>query len=334
MCFELLPHGQIFHLGESRATDGRAFPLIALSFGSQDPQAPTLLLNGGAHGLERIGSQVVLAFLTSFGEMILWDRLLREALKNIRIIFLPILNPLGVLDRRRANPNGVDLMRNSPLDSHEAAFLLGGHRISPRLPWYRGESAERLEPETQALLNLMESHMLEAPRLITMDFHSGFGVKDQIWFPWAGKKEPFPNLAEMYALKEAFERTHPHHVYRIEPQSLNYLTQGDIWDHFYIKHRTLHEGRGVYLPLTMEMGSWAWVKKNPLQLMSVLGPYNPMKPHRLKRILRRHNTIFDFMVRAMVSPEVWIPAIDEQRQKYHDRAISEWYSQLEKGNAK
>lgn len=322
-----MPHGRMYHLGESRAPDGRAFPLLAMSFGSADPKAPTLLLNGGAHGLERIGTQVVLAFLTSFGEMILWDRLLQQALQNIRIVFLPILNPIGILDRRRANPNGVDLMRNSPLNSEQAPFLLGGHRISPRLPWYRGESAERLEPETQALWNLMESQMLEAPRLITMDFHSGFGVKDQIWFPWAGKKEPFPNLAEMYALKEAFERTHPHHVYKIEPQSLNYLTQGDIWDHFYIKHRETHAQKGVYLPLTMEMGSWAWVKKNPLQLMSVLGPYNPMKPHRLKRILRRHNTIFDFMVRAMVSPEVWIPALDEQRQKYHDRAIDLWYKE-------
>lgn len=301
-------------------------PLIALSFGSRDPAAPTLGLIGGAHGLERIGTQVVLAFMSSFGEMILWDKLVQQALSQIRIVFMPILNPLGILDRRRANPNGVDLMRNSPYDSPEATFLLGGHRISPRLPWYRGTTVGELEPENQAMMNLMESQMFGSSRVITMDFHSGFGVKDQIWFPWAGAKTPFPNLAEIYALKEAFERTHPHHVYKIEPQSLNYVTHGDLWDHAYLKYRDLREGEGgVYLPLTMEMGSWAWVKKNPLQLMSALGPYNPMKPHRLKRILRRHNTLFDFMVRSLVSSEIWVPRLAEQREKYHARAIEEWY---------
>lgn len=301
-----------------------------MSFGSTDPAAPTLGLIGGVHGLERIGCQVVLAFLGSFGELLLWDRLMQQALQHVRIVFLPILNPLGVLDRRRANPRGVDLARNAPVDSDEVPFLLGGHRISPRLPWYRGETRGRLEPENQAMMNLMESQMLGASRLITMDFHSGFGMRDQIWFPWAGSREPFPNLAEMYAFKEAFERSHPNHVYQIEPQSMAYLTAGDLWDHAYRIYRERHaENGGVYLPLTMEMGSWMWVKKNPLQLISVLGPYNPMKPHRLKRILRRHNTLFDFMVRSLVSSEIWVPGLEEQRQKYHDRALDEWYRRKE-----
>jgi hypothetical protein len=297
-----------------------------MSFGSQNPAAPTLGLIGGAHGLERIGSQVVLAFMSSFGDMILWDKLLQQALKEIRIVFLPVLNPLGIMDRRRANPNGVDLMRNSPYDAPDATFLLGGHRISPRLPWYRGQQVGQLEPENQAMMNLMQAQMFESHRLITIDFHSGFGSTDQIWFPYAGSKEPFPNLAEMYSLKEAFERSHPHHFYRIEPQSLNYVTHGDLWDHAYLEYqKAMGEDAGVYLPLTMEMGSWAWVKKNPLQLLSVLGPYNPMKPHRLKRILRRHTTLFDFLVRSLVSSEVWVPRLAEQRQKHYDRAIAEWY---------
>lgn len=324
---ELIHHGRVFHLGETRDPVGdRSLPLLAMSFGSRDPKAPTLGLIGGAHGLERIGSQVVLAYMSSFGEMLLWDKLLQKALQDIRIVFLPILNPLGVLDRRRANPNGVDLMRNSPYESSEATMLVGGHRISPRLPWYRGAKPRQLEPENQALMDLLNSQMFGSSRVITLDFHSGFGNTDQIWFPYAGSKKPFPNLPEMYLLKEAFERSHPHHFYRIEPQSLNYVTHGDLWDFAFDEYQKSQSPKDrIYLPLTVEMGSWAWVKKNPLQLLSVLGPYNPMKPHRLKRILRRHNTLFDFLIRSLVSSEVWVPTLEEQRQKFYDRAVQQWY---------
>lgn len=300
-----------------------------MSFGNPDPRAPTLGLVGGVHGLERIGSQVVLALMNSLSETLLWDRLIQNALKDIRIFFVPILNPLGILHRRRANPRGVDLMRNAPVESLEDPTpLVGGHRYSSKLPWYRGAPDSEMEVESQALIDFLHAQSFQSSRVITVDVHSGFGSTDRIWFPFARSTQPFPHLAEMYSLKTAFERTHPHHFYKIEPQAKNYTTHGDLWDYAYdLYYQGDRPASDVFLPLAIEMGSWMWVKKNPLQLFSVLGPYNPMKPHRLKRILRRHNTLFDFLIRALVSNEIWVPRLEEQRQKFLQRGLNEWYGE-------
>ena len=48
-----------------------------------------------------------------------------------------------------------------------------------------------------------------------------------------------------------------------------------------------------FLPLTLEMGSWLWVKKNPRQLFSRHGIFNPLIEHRQQRVLRRHLALLD-----------------------------------------
>ncbi len=326
LTLELVRTGRFRVLGWSEDKAGQRLPLIGASFGSEDPEAPVLGLFGGVHGLERIGAQVVLAFMSSFGELILWDRLLQEALKRIRIVFFPMVNPLGMLHKTRSNPNGIDLMRDSPVESEEETYLVGGHRLSPILPWYRGAIGKGLESESAAVLNFCQTELFQSRRTISLDFHSGFGSIDRIWFPFARSRKPFPHLAELHALKEAFERTHPHHPYQIEPQAKNYTTHGDLWDHAYDLFYERKENQdAVFLPLAVEMGSWIWVKKNPFQLFYALGPFNPMKPHRLRRILRRHNTMLDFFIRSLVSHEVWIPSQPGQREKHLQRAMALWY---------
>lgn len=330
LSLELVRSGRFYNYGWSEDASGQRLPLITASFGSEDPEAPVLGLFGGVHGLERIGAQVVLAFMNSFSELILWDRLLQEALKHIRIVFFPMVNPLGIFHKMRSNPRGVDLMRNSPVESEESpTFLVGGHRLSPLLPWYRGD-ASTPEPESAALIEFCKAEFFRSKRVISLDFHSGFGATDRIWFPFARSRKPFPHLPELHSLKEAFERTHPHHFYQIEPQAKNYTTHGDLWDHTYdLFYAKESNQRAVFLPLAVEMGSWLWVRKNPAQLFYTLGPFNPMKPHRLKRILRRHNTLLDFMIRSLVSPEVWIPSQPDQRAKHLSRAMALWYDDEE-----
>ncbi|NOQ77398.1 MAG: hypothetical protein GQ475_06365 [Methylococcaceae bacterium] len=41
----------------------QSFPIYALSLGSKQADAPRIAFVGGVHGLERIGTQVVLTFL-------------------------------------------------------------------------------------------------------------------------------------------------------------------------------------------------------------------------------------------------------------------------------
>ncbi|QBC44507.1 M14 family zinc carboxypeptidase [Iodobacter fluviatilis] len=281
------------------------FPLYSISMGSQRADAPVLGFFGGVHGLERIGSQIVLAFLRSLLVRQSWDSSLQHKLKNIRLVFMPLINPIGIARGTRSNGYGVDLMRNAPIESAEkTSFLVGGHRISPHLPWYRGELNSSMELENQALCSVVKSQLLNSPFSIALDCHSGFGLRDRLWFPYAHTRTPFPNLAEVYALKALFDQSYPQHPYVIEPQALQYCTHGDIWDYLYTENSSSGQ---LFLPLTLELGSWLWVKKNPRQLMSLLGLFNPIVPHRQQRVLRSHLLLFEFLLRAVHDHSKWLP---------------------------
>lgn len=299
------------------------FPVYKLTFGNPDPKAPVLGLIGGVHGLERIGAQVVLSLMSSFSKMLIWDQSLHHMLSKIRVFFIPTVNPYGISHLRRSNARGVDLMRNAPVEGEgEIPFLLGGHRLSSHLPWYRGSENE-MEAESKALCEAVSEEIQSSSAAITVDFHSGFGLRDRIWFPYAKTIKPFEDLSYVNSFFELMETTYPNHVYQIEPQSLNYTTHGDLWDYLYQQHR--QTSQKVYIPLCVEMGSWNWVRKNPMQIFSSLGPFNPVKTHRLKRTLRRHNTFFDFLMRSLVSPEAWAHLSEEQQNKHRQLALTRWY---------
>ena len=289
-----------------------SFPVHGIILGKRGEHTnrPTLAFIGGVHGLERIGTQVVIAFLQSIVERLSWDQSLLEDLKQIRILFVPLLNPLGFALERRSNGNGVDLMRNSPINSPKPTPLVGGHRLSARLPWYRGVEGAPMEAEAQALVQFIEQQCFGNPFNLILDVHSGFGGIDQIWFPYAKSKEPFPGIKEVKLLKGLMDRVLPHHVYRFEPQSKHYQTHGDLWDYLVDRHQSKFSS-DRFIPLTLELGSWIWVKKNPKQIFSFLGPFNPIKPHRIKRTLRRHLPLFDFLIRVTRSSEAWLKASEE-----------------------
>lgn len=300
----------------------KSFPIYALSLGSQERHAPCIAFIGGIHGLERIGTQVVLAFLETLVGRLKWDQTLLTMLESVRIVFLPLMNPVGMHKRRRANGARVDLMRNAPVESQEkTVWLAGGHRISPVLPWYRGQPDSPMQAEAQALCQFISERVLCAPFSMTLDCHSGFGVRDRIWFPYAkSRKQAIRHLGEIYHLRHLFFKTYPYQNYCFEPQALHYLTHGDLWDYLY--EQSLNSSR-VFLPLTLEMGSWRWIRKNPLQLFSQIGLFHPIKAHRLNRVLRGHLVLMDFLVRATLSNEHWS---DHARHEHFAREARElWY---------
>ncbi len=320
---------------------GRSFPLISVVIGSEDPEAPTLGIFGGVHGLERIGSDVVISWMQSLTETMEWDESLRERLKTSRLVFMPIVNPAGIYDMMRSNGNGVDLMRNSPVRATEApAFMLGGHQISSKLPWYSPPvfKIDDMEVESRALCRLVEREMFHSKCAITVDVHSGFGAVDRFWFPWAKSKTPPPHIEEISALKRLFDRSYPHHFYQIEPQAKSYTTHGDLWDWLYERHMNQADATDpdtgmskqgpFFMPYTLELGSWLWLKKNPRQVFSSLGAFNPIQPHRLKRILRRHLTLFDFLHRAVISSTPWRELDENTRAQLRRRAMDLWYTEL------
>lgn len=304
-----------------------AFPIYTIILGSQDPLAPTLGIFAGVHGLERIGSQVLISYLNTLSELLTWDESTIQLIEECRLVFIPIINPGGMYLKSRANPNGVDLMRNAPIHGEKISpfALYSGQRYSKLLPWYRGAKGSAMEIESQTLCSVVEKHVLTSKLAITLDIHSGFGMVDRVWFPYAKTQKPFPNFLEVFCLKELLDKTYPNHVYVIEPQSKQYTTHGDLWDYLYEEHRK-KEGHGLFLPLTLELGSWLWAKKNIKQIFSLLGVFNPLMPHRLQRTLRRHLIFFEFLERAIRHQEAWLGLIKEKKEVQKRRALELWYS--------
>lgn len=303
----------------------KSYPIYSVSLGSPDPSAPAIGFFGGVHGLEKIGSEVVLSYMQTLLELMRWDRHFKERLKHSRLVFVPIVNPAGVVNRTRSNANGVDLMRNSPLESDDIkSGFWRGHRKTPMLPYYRGPLGAEMEVEAKALMRVVEEELLSSRISLAVDVHSGFGAKDRFWFPYAHTKKPFPLVAETFALKSLFDQSYPHHFYAIEPVSRQYTIHGDLWDYIFESNRQ-KPGAGFFLPFTLEMGSWQWLKKNPLQVFRRDGVFHPTLPHRRHRILRRHLSLFDFLHRSILSPEAWAHLLESQKNQYLNQAMELWY---------
>lgn len=306
------------------AVDGRRLPVHAYHLGNPDPRLPLVAFVGGVHGLERIGAEVVIAYLRSLVMRLRWDETLHRQLEAMHLVFVPLVNPGGVWRGTRANPAGVDLMRNAPVDAREPVpYLIGGQRFSAALPWYRGARGAPMECESAALCALFEAELAERSFAVAVDCHSGFGMTDRLWFPYAHTARPIDHLAELHALAELMDQALLHHRYVVEPQSRQYLAHGDLWDHLYLRGRAARPAL-AFLPLTLEMGSWLWIKKNPRQMFSRSGLFNPLIEHRQRRVLRRHLGLLDFIGRAVGSQARWRPE-GVLREHHHQQALARWY---------
>jgi hypothetical protein len=311
---------------EEVSIDNHTLPIHCLYMGSQRPELPVLGFFSGVHGIERIGTQILLSFIRSLVKAIKWDPSLAFIFERINLIFVPIINPTGMWKNSRCNSNGIDLMRNSPINAEtKAHFMVGGHRFTRLFPWYRGIENAPVEKELQAVINLVRNEFFNRPMSLMLDCHSGFGIKDRIWFPYAYTHRPAHNIGYLYLMQELFDQAYPNHSYYLfEPQSTQYLTHGDLWDYLY--ESAYQESDNPFLPLTLEMGSWAWVKKNPRQMLRYHGIFNPVLPHRHQRVLRRHLIFFNFLVRLTCGYKNWQPD-EQQYEQYYQEAINRWYQQ-------
>jgi len=290
------------------------YPIHGIVIGPKNGDIPTFGLYGGVHGLEVIGTQIILAYLRSLLEQCSWDEDLKEFFKTSRIVSIPMINPVGVAMRWRSNHRGIDLMRNSPINIEKDLkkyFLVSGHRYGSWLPYFRGIEGNELEKENLILAAFVKKYHFETTISVSLDVHSGFGMRDQLWYLYAHSKKPFAFLRETLSFLNVFSKTIPHHVYKIEPQSVNYLIHGDIWDYLFYQfqdHQLESHGKiqnKIFIPITLELGSWNWVRKNPLQLLRPLGLFNPMRNHRYSRTMRRHILLFEYMRRAVKNHHHW-----------------------------
>lgn len=257
---------------------------------------PIFGIFAGVHGIEAIGVKVLLAFIEHVVAQTSWNSQLSELLRHVRIVGVPVVNPWGYVSMRRSNSRGIDLMRNAPVESPLSVPFVGGHRLSATLPYYRGDSG--LEAENLGVIGLVEQDLWKAPFSLTLDIHSGFGREDHLWTPYA-KEKGFPPLWQHYrSIQETLDRTLKNHVYRFGPQSRQYCTAGDLWDYLF-DEAMRRPSNGLFLPLTLEIGSWAWLLKSPSKALLLRNLFNPAHPHRERRVLRRHLPLLNFLLNVV-----------------------------------
>ena len=321
---------RFFKISESVSVNSECGRIPLLSFTLCDHQelaanAPVLGLFAGVHGIEAIGVKILLCFVDHLLEQTEWNGELRSLLGKVKLVGIPIVNPAGFIKGTRSNGNGVDLMRNAPIVSSNAVPFLGGQCISSHLPYYQGE--DYLEIENVHLADVVRKELWNSVFSVALDLHSGFGTQDYLWTPWAKQKGLPPHWNLYSQFFSVMDRTLKNHVYKYEPQSVQYCTHGDIWDYHFEEHlekeakpgfpdvplalTLLQTGRikadfGVknpFLPITLEVGSWAWVRKSPRALLNLRGIFNPTLPHREKRVLRRHIPFLNILMNAVAHYE-------------------------------
>lgn len=284
----------------------KSLPIHAFHFGGKDKSLPTIALFAGVHGLEKVGTHIATYFLRSFISKLQWNRQRRDWLEQYRLLVVPLVNPGGMWLHSRSNPSGVDLMRNAPIDCQDKPlWMVSGHRYSDKLPWYRGDADSPMEIESQAIVDFCRREVFPAKVALSLDLHSGFGIVDRLWYPYATSKKEFPLLPQVQHIKNLLKVSYPYHVYRVEPQSDSYIIHGDLWDYLFNQHQKEFSGQHTYIPWCLEMGSWLWVRKNPRQLFSLLGGFNPTIPHRYQRTMRRHMPLLDFFQSLVANTEAW-----------------------------
>jgi hypothetical protein len=57
----------------------------------------------------------------------------------------------------------------------------------------------------------------------------------------------------------------------------------------------------------------------------LLGLYHPIKPHRLRRVLRSHFILLDFLLHATLSYKNWLDK--SQSPEMEELALALWYEQ-------
>ena len=100
------------------------FPIHCITLGSTRPDVPVLAFFGGVHGLEKIGSEVILSYMQTISQLLDWDQEFLARLEKSRLVFVPLVNPVGIYLGTRSNGNGVDL---------DAQFTCGRRGCDPHL---------------------------------------------------------------------------------------------------------------------------------------------------------------------------------------------------------
>ena len=247
-----------------------------------------------------------------------WDALLHRQLETLRLVFMPVVNPGGLWRGTRANPNGVDLMRNAPVDATERVpFLVGGQRLSAGLPWYRGADGAPMQAESAALCRVVERGTADRAAVqhrgrLPLRLRAARPAVVSVRAHAAGRSTHLP---EMHALCELFEQAHA--APSLRARAAEPPVPGARRPVGPPLPARLRAAPAALLPAAdAGDGLLAVGQEEPAPAASrATGMFNPLIAHRQQRVLRRHLPWLDFVARAAASHERWLPRGDERERR-------------------
>lgn len=299
---------KLHQFGFSRKTkEGFRFPIHMVQIGKDSAirKNPVGLI-AGVHGLETIGIQVLLDFMEYIVNPKSSGYIPEIKSGKVGILCLPIANPGGVALKRRANPGGVDLMRNSGIDAEHPTPFFGGHKLTRRLPYFRGKG---LQPESRSLLRLMAEYFYPITKTVlpVLDVHSGFGAIDRVWWPYA-KTDTFCEDQSAYEkVADYLKNQCGHGNLEYGSQSDSYQANGDLWDLVYDQFKGVQRAKdsSLLLPFTLEIGTWSSIKEEPSRIFKKKGIFNPTKANRQETITRYRGFLRDYVMLSSTKPKNW-----------------------------
>jgi carboxypeptidase T len=225
-------------------------PILALHFHLGAEARSQVLITGGIHAQEFIGTEVALAAARELAE-----GRADELLDHSDVWVVPLVNIDGhcqVYDhsgegdritKGRKNLHGVDLNRNFPEvpGAHSRHPLAGNRR--PRSSYYMGSQALS-EPESRALAELAARlHFYAA-----INLHS---VAGKFLYPFCYTRAPAPAADAFVRMGQAMVVHQPRYRYVVQQSYTWYPTLGDLDDFLYVRYGALS--------VTVEVGT---VRKN------------------------------------------------------------------------
>lgn len=314
------------HVLEHVEYGGELFPIHCLELGCSKRSAPTLTFVAGVHGDDRAGTQLIVAYIEALESSLDWDEVMSHLLETVRLVFIPLINPVGMALGQRANGHGVTLTRNAPVQAEGPDRwyrLERGQQLSAWLPWFRGSADSAMEAELHALCAHVRRDLFSSRLAVTVEVRARRAGPDRICFPYARSKYLFPGAPEVMALKQMMRQSWVNHPYRLEPQSHLGTYHGDLWDYLYDDH-LYRAPKQTFLPFVFEpklprASTW----RSLPALAGRFGATQPVATH-----LRRHQPCFDFFLRAVYSHHTWLPRAERERAALLRQAQLRWHPPL------
>ena len=255
--------------------DVEAMPIHALRFGAADPTLAALLVTGGVHGLERIGTTSRSRFSRRSSRASSGTRCCTSCSRACASSSCRCVNPVGMARGSRANGSGVDLMRNAPAASlrwHAArrrpALLVAAALV-------HGRRRARWSPNRRPCVRLVERELFASPLAIAarpalgLRPHRSALVSVRAHARAAARSRPRSTRSSALLDDDAAE---PRLSRSSRPRA---STRSAATSGTTSTIAGAARAAASLISLTLEMGSWSWVRKNPLQGLSSARPVQP-----------------------------------------------------------